>query len=121
MRDPPIPTLAIVVPPILPPQTAYYRHAVSDNSQQPDYYWNSTAVATAPSTLEQQHWRLPVETKTFLSPPNALRLHWRSAPGGGWDAEIHLVNFRNRVPERVGQNLYLWLYAPQRIAAADLP
>ena len=114
-------TLAMLLPPILPAQTAYYRHAVFDNSQQPDYYWNSSAVATAPSTLEQQNWRLPVETKNFLSPPNALRLHWRSEPDGGWDAEIHLVNFRNRFPELSGQTLYLWLYAPQGIAAADLP
>jgi exo beta-1,2-glucooligosaccharide sophorohydrolase (non-reducing end) len=121
MRRPQIATLALLLPPILPAQTAYYRHAVFDNSQQPDYYWNSSAVATAPSTLEQQNWRLPVETKNFLSPPNALRLHWRSEPGGGWDAEIHLVNFRNRFPELSGQTLYLWLYAPQGIAAADLP
>src|SRR5216683_149262 len=121
MRRPLIATLALLLPPILPAQTAYYRHVVFDNSQQPDYYWNSSAVATAPSTLEAQNWRLPVETKNVLSPPNALRVHWRSEPGGGWDAEIHLVNFRNRFPELSGQTLYLWLYAPQGIAAADLP
>src|SRR5258706_10986611 len=114
-------TLALLLPPILPARTAYSRHAVFDNSQQPDYYWNSSAVATAPSTLEQHNWRLPVETNNFLSPPNALRLHWRSEPGGGWDAEIHLVNFRNRLPELAGRTLYLCLCAAQRIAAADLP
>src|SRR5262247_2347063 len=123
MRRLPIAALAglLLLPPILPAQTAYYRHALFDNSQQRDYDFNSRAVATAPSTLEQQNWRLPVETKTFLSPPNALRLRWRSAPGGGWDAEIHLVNFRNRFPELVGRNLYFWLYTPQGITAADLP
>jgi hypothetical protein len=73
--------LALLLPSILPAQTAYYRHAVFDNSLQRDYYWNSSAAATAPSTLEQQNRRLPVDTKNFLSPPNALRLHWRSAPG----------------------------------------
>jgi hypothetical protein len=102
-------------------QTAYYRHAVFDNSQQRDYYWNSTAQATAPSTLEGKNWRLPVDTSEFLSPPNALRLHWQSNPGGGWDAEIHLDNFRNRFPELAGRTLYFWVYAPQAIAAADLP
>jgi len=114
-------TLALLLPISLPAQTAYYRHAFFDNSLQRDYYFNSSAVATAPSTLEAQNWRLPVETKNFLSPPNALRLHWRSAAGGGWDAEIHLVNFRNRVPELTGRTLYLWLHAPEAIAAADLP
>ncbi len=50
---------------MLPAQTAYYRHAVFDNSLQRDSYFNSSAVATAPSTLEAQNWRLPVETKNF--------------------------------------------------------
>jgi len=125
MRPPQIAALALLLllPAGVPAQTAYYRHAVFDNSLQRDFYWNSSAVATAPSTLEAQNRHLPVDAKNFLSPPNALRLHWRSAPGGsgGWDAEIHLVNFRNRTPEFAGQNLYFWLYAPQSIAAADLP
>jgi hypothetical protein len=113
--------LGPLLPAIVVAQTAYYRHAVFDNSLQSDFYFNSTAQATAPSTLEQHDWRLPVETKDFLSPPNALRLHWRSQPGGGWDAEIHLVNFRNRWPELDGDNLYFWIYSAEPIAAADLP
>lgn len=113
--------LSLVSPSALRAQTAYYRHAVFDNSLQPDYYWSSTAQATAPSTLEGKNWRLPVDTSHFLSPPNALRLHWQSQPGGGWDAEIHLVNFRNRWPDLSGHTLYFWVYAPQAIAAADLP
>ena len=121
MRRVHIPALALLLPAVLPAQTAYYRHAVFDNSLQRDYYYYSSAVATAPSTLEQQNRRLPVDTQHVLSPPNALRLHWRSAPSGGWDAEIHLVNFRNRAPELAGRNLYFWVYAPQTIAAADLP
>jgi hypothetical protein len=112
---------ALLQPAALAAQTAYYRHAVFDNSLQPDYYFHSSAQATAPSTLEQQHWRLPVDATHFLSPPNALRLHWQSQPGGGWDAEIHLVNFRNRFPEPSGHTLYFWVYAPHPITAADLP
>jgi len=105
----------------LPAQTAYYRHAFFDNSQRADYYWNSSAQATAPSTLEHHGARLPVDTVHFLSPPNALRINWQSAPGGAWDAEIHLVNFPNRFPELQGATLYFWLYSPQAIAATDLP
>src|ERR1043166_6208080 len=107
---------------ILPAQTAYYRHAFFDNSLQRDFYWNSSAVATAPSTLEAKNWRLPVDTNTFLSPPNALRLHWHSAPGGGWDAEIHLVNFRNRAPELAGARLRKftrWISASQPPPGAE--
>src|SRR5690348_7138565 len=62
MRLPLIATLALLLPPSLPAQTAYYRHAFFDNSLQRDYYFNSSAVATAPSTLEAQNMRLPVET-----------------------------------------------------------
>ncbi len=113
--------LGLTLPPALWAQTAYYRHVIFDNSPQAGYYWNSTAQAVAPSTLEQKDWHLPVESKDFLSPPNALRLAWLSAPGGGWDAEIHLVNFPNRYPELAGKTLYFWVYAPQAIAAADLP
>jgi len=105
----------------LPAQTAYYRHAIFDNSPQSGHYWNSAAQATAPSTLEGKDWHLPVETQNFLSPPNALRIAWQSAPGGAWDAEIHLVNFPNRFPELKGASLYFWLYSPQAIAATDLP
>ncbi|MDE2252180.1 MAG: hypothetical protein KGL25_12345 [Gammaproteobacteria bacterium] len=119
-------SLAILVPalavtPALPAQDTYYRHAFFDNSQQHDFYWNSTAQAAAPSTLEQQQRKLPVETRWFLSPPNAIRLQWTSQAGGGWDAEIHLVNFPNRYPQLSGQYLYFWLYSPAAIAAADLP
>jgi len=102
-------------------QTGYFRHALFDNSPLPDEYRNSTGEAAAPSTLELRDQRLPVETKVFLSPPNALRLHWTSMPGGGWDAEIHLVNYRNRYPEMSGRTLYFWLYSSTAIAAADLP
>jgi exo beta-1,2-glucooligosaccharide sophorohydrolase (non-reducing end) len=49
-----------------------------------------------------------VEKQLFLTPSNALRISWRSEPGGGWDAEIHIVNFRNRSPELKGKNLYFW-------------
>ena len=112
---------AFAVAPALQAQSAYYRHAFFDNSQESDFYWNSAAQAAAPSTLEEQHRRLPVETKYFLSPPNAIRLQWNSQPGGGWDAEIHLVNFPNRFPELSGGTLYFWVYSPVAIAKGDLP
>ncbi len=62
-----------------------------------------------------------MEINIFLTPPNALRLEWDSQAGGGWEAEVRSVNFRNRFPEFQGSNLYFWCFAPQAIAAADLP
>ena len=101
--------------------TEYYRHVVFDNSLTSDVYFYSAGTSNGPSFLEQTNWRLPVETKTFLTPPNALRLQWQSQPGGAWEAELRVVNFRNRFPEFSGRNLYFWCFAPQQIAAADLP
>lgn len=99
----------------------YYRKVVFDNSPNDDFYWYSTAWPVAPSVLEQKDGHLPVDAKIFRTPPNALRLAWQSKPGGGWDAEVHLVNFRNRFPAMKGNYLYLWCFAPEAIAAADLP
>ena len=101
--------------------TEYYRHVFFDNALGSGAYWYSTGRAVAPSMLERKEGHLPVEERFFLTPPNALRIAWQSEPGGGWDAEIHRVNFRNRFPELKGKNLYFWCYSPDGIAARDLP
>ena len=99
----------------------YYRHVIFDNSLTPDDYFYSTGQASGQSFLEQKDGRLPVDTKIFLTPPNAIRLAWQSGPGGGWLAQIRTVDFRNRFPQLTGDNLYFWIFAPQPISAADLP
>src|SRR5215475_116863 len=101
--------------------TEYYRHIIFDNSLTPDTYFYSSAIANGHSFIEQNNSRLPVETKTFLTPPNALRMTWRSEKDGGWEAEVRVMYFRNRYPEFSGRNLYFWCFAPQAIAADDLP
>lgn len=110
-----------VLPAFAQENADYYRHTYFDNSLNPDFYFYSWGQASAPSSVEQRNGRLPVETKTFLTPPNALRLEWVSKTGGGWEAEVKLVDFRNRFPELSGDTLYFWCLAPQAIAAADLP
>ena len=99
----------------------YYRHTFFDNSLTSDSYFYSSAAAFSPSRLEQRNSRLPVETATFLTPPNALRLEWQSLHGGNWQAAIHLGSFRNRFPELRGNTLFFWCFAPEAIAAANLP
>ncbi len=101
--------------------TEYYRHVVFDNSLTLDAYFYTQGSANGSSLLELKGNRLPVETKTFLTPPNALRLQWQSRPGGGWEGEVRVVGFRNRFPEFKGHNLYFWCFAPEAIAADDLP
>src|SRR5258708_7910825 len=112
---------ALLFPSFVYGGTGYYRHAYFDNSLTSDAYFYSSASAAMPSSLQQRNSKLPVETKIFITPPNALRLVWESQVGGGWQAEVQSVNFRNRFPEYLGSDLYFWCFAPQAIAAADLP
>jgi exo beta-1,2-glucooligosaccharide sophorohydrolase (non-reducing end) len=113
--------LPLVASPAGRADTRYYRHSFFDNSLMPDAYYYSSGTPSAPSSLELVGKKLPVDTTTFLTPPNALRLAWQSMPGGGWDAEIRVVNFRNRLIRFDGDTLYFWCYSREGISAADLP
>src|ERR1700682_2383277 len=93
--------------------TGYYHHNFFDNSITSDAYYYSSGKASAPSTLALQNGKLPVETRTFFTPPNALRLEWLSAPNGGWDAEIDVVKFRNREINFYGDTLAFWIFSSQ--------
>jgi exo beta-1,2-glucooligosaccharide sophorohydrolase (non-reducing end) len=99
----------------------YYRHTYFDNSLTTDAYFYSGASAISPSVLVDKHGKLPVDTKIFFTPPNALRVEWQSQPGGGWEASVRMVDFRNRYPGLQGDTLSFWCYAPEAIAADDLP
>ncbi len=114
-------SVALLFPPLARAASDYYRHVIFDNSLTTDSYFSSRAQASGKSFIEQQNGRLPVETGTFLTPPNAIRIEWQSAPEGGWTAEIAAVDMRNRRPGLDGHNLYFWVYAKEPIAAADLP
>src|SRR3984893_6239530 len=113
--------LACLFPALVRGNSDYYRHIYFYNSVNSDFYFYSSGQSSAPSTVEQKNWRLPVESKIFLTPPNALRLEWQSQAGGGWEAEVRVVNFRNRFPAFSGEVLYIWCFAPQAISAVDLP
>ena len=101
--------------------TEYYRHVLFDNSLETGSYFYSEGKASAPSTLELDRDRLPVDRSRFFTPPNALRLKWRSLPNGGWEAEIRVDNARDRDSLFRGNTLYLWCYSEEGIAANKLP
>src|SRR5579871_1345665 len=102
-------------------QTAYFRHSIFDNSVASDSYYYSLGRASAPSEVESVAGQLPVETRIFLSPPNAIRLKWKSMPGGSWDAEIRAVDMRNRVINFDGDTLFFWCYSSEALSAKDFP
>lgn len=99
----------------------YYRHVIFDNSLTTDSYFYSQCFVSAPSILHTDQGKLPVETATFLTPPNALRLHWKSAAQGGWQATVLVERWRNRNPILMGDVLSFWCYSEDGIASSDLP
>jgi len=101
--------------------TEYYRHIIFDNSLESDAYYYSDGRASSPSTLELLNGKLPVSRGVFFTPANALRLNWRSAPDGGWEASIRAMNFRNREMKFDGDTLYFWCFSEQEIAGDKLP
>jgi hypothetical protein len=99
----------------------YYRHSLFDNSLENDAYFYSEGQASAPSTLEVEHGKLPVSRDIFFTPPNALRVKWKSIADGGWEAGIQVIDLRNRDASFRGDTLYFWCYSAEGIAARNLP
>ena len=102
-------------------QTEYYRHTFFDNGSRTGSYCYSSGKAVAPSTLELQDRKLPLDSVTFFTPPNSLKISWQSNPGGSWAAQVHVLVFRNRDTLFDGDTLSFWLYSLDPIRAAALP
>jgi hypothetical protein len=62
-----------------------------------------------------------VDTQTFYTPPNALRLEWKSMPNGGWVAQLNVIKFRNREINFDGDTFYSWCFSHEAIPAPVLP
>jgi exo beta-1,2-glucooligosaccharide sophorohydrolase (non-reducing end) len=107
--------------PAIQTPSAYYSHILFDNSITADQYFYARAQAENTSTVLTVNGRLPVETRIFHTPPNALRLQWQSNPNGGWSAQIQRPGVRNLAGQYLGDTLMFWCYAEQPIRAADLP
>ena len=99
----------------------YSQQVFFENSLSPGNYFYSRGKAIMPSNLKLIDGKLPIETSSFISGPDALVLQWTSAADGGWVAELLLYEWRNRTLEFPGANLWLWLRAPHGIRAEDLP
>lgn len=102
-------------------QSSYYDRVLFDNSLTPDRYYDAKAEVQEPSRVETMDGHLPVDGAHFHTPPNALRLHWASADGGGWQANIRLNLWRDRVLNFTGDTLTFWCYEPTSLEAGSLP
>lgn len=101
--------------------SAYDRHVIFDNSLPDRSYDNSQSEVVAPSTLETYEKKFPVETAHFVSPPNCLRLKWRSAPGGDWRMTLEISRRYARPFKFEGDTLTFWCLADAEITVANSP
>jgi exo beta-1,2-glucooligosaccharide sophorohydrolase (non-reducing end) len=101
--------------------TNYYHHILFDNSLEADAYYYSDGRASSPSSLELIHGSLPVSREVFHTPPNALRISWRSDRKGGWEASLRAMDFRNRELRFKGDMLFFWCYSNEEIPVDALP
>lgn len=99
----------------------YDRHVIFDNTVARGGYSSSETYAVAPSTLERIDGRFPIATDHFVSPPDALRLHWKSAPGGDWRAAVLAPGRNWRKFAMEGDTLAFWCYADTEITELNSP
>jgi exo beta-1,2-glucooligosaccharide sophorohydrolase (non-reducing end) len=98
-------------------QFDYDSHVLFDNSLADRSLYHSRGAQTAPSQFELVDNKVPVDSDHWLSPPNGLRLRWRSATGGDWMAGL---DFDQRHPLH-GDSLVMWVYSDEPIDAAGSP
>ena len=103
------------------PEVVYDDHVVFDNSPSEDGYDASLSYLVAPSTLETSDGKFPVDSRHFVSPPNGLRLSWRSAPGGDWKMTLKVRRRHARPHDFQGDALSFWCFSELEITAADAP
>jgi exo beta-1,2-glucooligosaccharide sophorohydrolase (non-reducing end) len=101
-------------------QIDYDRHVVFDNSLADGSWYYSKSNVVGPSELDRVDGKLPVDGNHYLTPPNALRLKWRSATGGDWNVTLDVRARYGRV-EFAGSALRMWCYAEEAISAEQSP
>lgn len=102
-------------------QSAYDQHVVFDNSLADGGYYYSDTHVVAPSRLELFKGKFPVDANRFVSPPNGLRLKWRSAPGGDWRMTLKVPARYARKFEFQGDTLSFWAFADTELTETNAP
>ncbi len=99
----------------------YDRHVFFDNSHSDRALVTSSGWSIAPSTVELVDNKVPATTERFVSPPKALKLTWRSAPGGDWQATLEVTRRYARPFKFEGEALTFWCFSSTEITAANSP
>jgi hypothetical protein len=102
-------------------ETFYDQHVVFDNSSFDQSFYRSEGMVVAPSKLELVEGRFPVDTNHFVSPPNGLRLHWTSAPGGDWRMLLHAAKSYRRNLVFEGDTIAFWCFSDTELSPEASP
>lgn len=102
-------------------ESPYDDHVIFMNSLADGGYDSSTSFVIAPSRLETDAGRFPVETAHWVSPPNGLRLSWTSASGGDWQMTLKVPQRYTREFPFKGDSLTFWVYSDSEITPANSP
>ncbi len=115
-------TLAVLAPGTSQTQWEweYDRHVIFDNSLPDRSHYRSQGSFVSPSELELVGGKLPVETERYFTPPNCLRLKWRSQRGGDWRASLDLSKHWGSL-DFSGDTLSFWCYSERELSWDELP
>lgn len=102
-------------------EVVYDNHVIFDFSPSDSGYDASDSYLVPPSTLETSDGKFPVDSKHFVSPPNALRLRWRSATGGDWQMILKVRRRNTRPRSFQGSSLVFWCFSESELPAAASP
>jgi len=102
-------------------ESSYDRHVVFDQAIPSRSYFRSEGTVTAPSTIELVEGRIPLDSEHFLVPPDSLRLTWRSAAGGDWQAMLKTRARYGLVNDFDGDTISFWCFSATGLAPEDSP
>lgn len=96
-------------------------HLLFGNSLAGLSLYDSAGSCVPPSRLELVGARAPVDASAWVSPPNCIRLAWRSSPGGDWRLALNAPDRYGRHAELAGDTLALWCRSSEGLSAAEAP
>jgi len=102
-------------------RVGYDQHVLFANAPADGSYSNSEASVVLPSTLELVAGRLPVDSGHFVSPPNALKLRWKSATGGDWNVKLRQSGRDWRKFDLRGDTLAFWCWSENELTELNSP
>jgi hypothetical protein len=100
-------------------------HGVQDrpafeNSLSYRSFYYSEGSFVSPSELELIDGKFPTDETHYVSPPNSLRLKWRSQSGGDWLMTLK-VKARYGTADFSGSSLFFWCYSETDLPRDESP